>query len=335
MAEKKVTILDIANKLKLSKSTVSKALSSATDVNEQTRERVLRCASELGYYVKQDRTPKEKNVIIFIYGIHYGSVDQFGYEIILGIQAAANDANCGVKIAAINDDELRTGKYYSIMAGRSYYGSFFLGFRPHEEFIEHVKKTNLPIVVLDNYFDSPLVARVGCDSMVGIKQIVEHLIKKGHSHIGFLGGERDSVVTKEREEAFRKVLLENDIIPDDNIIKYGHFSGKNMKETVLEIAAKNPTAIVCVSDIIACSAIKILNENSYLVPDDISVTGYDNLPLAQYSHPALTTVSQNRIHIGKTAFSILQLMKNGIRLESVSLRPELVERESVKDLTKN
>ena len=332
MGSNKVTIADIAKKLNLSKSTISKALSKATDVNENTRERVLSCASELGYAVGVDKVSREKSIVIFIYGITYGNVDQFGYEILLGIQSAASQLDYGTKVVAINDDELKSGKYYSVMSAGNYEGSFFLGFRPHKTFIEHVKEMNLPIVVLENYFDSPLVARVGCDNFHGIKQVVTYLVEKGHRKIAFLGGEENSIVTQERKKAFCETLLSYGIVPGETLIQYAHFSGQNIKKQTLMLASQDPTAIVCVSDIVACSAVRILTSCGYSVPGDISVTGYDDLPAARYCDPPLTTILQNRIHIGKAAFSMLHLMKSGIKIENIFLRPELVIRDSVKEV---
>lgn len=199
MAGKNVTIQDIADRLGMAKSTVSKALSGATDISEKTRERFLAAQSE-GLPGKDRTTAYSRNLIVFIYGsIHYDKVDQFGYEIILGIQAAAAEQGIGVNIVAINDEELKTGSYYSIMSGGNYEGSVFLGFKPHPVFVEHIKSFNIPMVVLDNYVDSPLVARVGCDSTEGIRQAVRYLWSKGHDRIGFLGGEPDSIVTIERK----------------------------------------------------------------------------------------------------------------------------------------
>ena len=90
MAVKNVTIQDIADRLGMAKSTVSKAISGAADISEKTRERVLACAGEMGYQVKAKHVSYTKSIVVFIYGsIHYDKVDQFGYEIILGLQAAA------------------------------------------------------------------------------------------------------------------------------------------------------------------------------------------------------------------------------------------------------
>ena len=92
--------------------------------------------------------------------------------------------------------------------------------------------------------------------------------------------------------------------------------------------------MVCISDLLACSAVQELEKAGYVVPTDISVTGYDNLPVSEYSQPRITTMYQNRIHIGKIAFVMLQQMNSGISIEAVSLRPELFERESVKLIAK-
>jgi len=218
------------------------------------------------------------------------------------------------------------------MSGGNYEGSVFLGFKPHPVFVEHIKSFNIPMVVLDNYVDSPLVARVGCDSAEGIRQAVRYLWSKGHDRIGFLGGEPDSIVTIERKQAYSDALAELGLVEDPAAVKYGCFSAKGTKKRILEIAETGVTAVVCISDLLACTAVKELIRAGYSVPEDISVTGYDNLPPSEYSQPPITTLSQNRIHIGKTTFFMLQQMKNGIHIKSVMLRPELIERESVREI---
>lgn len=331
MAVKNVTIQDIADRLGMAKSTVSKALSGATDISEKTRERVLSCASEMGYQVKTHRASYTKSIVVFIYGsIHYDKVDQFGYEIILGLQAAAAEHGIGVNITAISDAELKSGSYYSIVSGGNCEGAVFLGFKPHSVFIDHVRSMNIPLVVLDNNVDYHLAARVGCDNAGGIRQLVRYLWTKGHDRIGFLGGEEDSIVTIERRRAFSDSLKELGLDEIPGAVKYGHFSARGTKKCILEIAQTGVTAVVCISDLLACTAVQELTKVGYTVPGDISITGYDNLPPSEYSQPRITTMFQNRIHIGKTAFFMLQQMNNGISLDVVQLRPELIERESVR-----
>ena len=320
MAVKNVTIQDIADRLGMAKSTVSKAISGATDISEKTRERVLACAGEMGYQVKAKHVSYTKSIVVFIYGsIHYDKVDQFGYEIILGLQAAAAEHGIGVNITAISNAELKSGNYYSIVSGENCEGAVFL---------------NIPLVILDNNVDYQLAARVGCDSAEGIRQMVQYLWMRGHDRIGFLGGEEDSIVTQERYQAYSDALKELGLEENKDAVRYGHFSAKGTRKRILPIAQTGVTAVVCISDLLACSAVQELEKAGYVVPTDISVTGYDNLPVSEYSQPRITTMYQNRIHIGKIAFVMLQQMNSGISIEAVSLRPELIERESVKLIAK-
>ena len=249
-----------------------------------------KCAAEMGYNISPERMMCKKNVAVLVFGIHYGTSNQFGYEIIAGIQTAAIDKN--------------------------YEGIFFLGFRPHIDFIERNRGHNIPMVVLDNYIENPLVARVGCDNADGITQAVKYLYAKGHRKIGFLGGEADSIVTIERKKAYADNLTALGIPVSESIIKYGHFSGKGIKRMVLDIAKENVTAIVCISDVLASNAIKELTKAGYRVPQDISITGYDNLPISECCVPPLTTIYQNRLHIGKAAFFTLQQIKSGIQIRA-------------------
>ena len=249
-----------------------------------------KCAAEMGYNISPERMMCKKNVAVLVFGIHYGTSNQFGYEIIAGIQTAAIDKN--------------------------YEGIFFLGFRPHIDFIERNRGHNIPMVVLDNYIENPLVARVGCDNADGITQAVKYLYAKGHRKIGFLGCEADSIVTIERKKAYADNLTALGIPVSESIIKYGHFSGKGIKRMVLDIAKENVTAIVCISDVLASNDIKEHTKAGYRVPQDISITGYDNLPISECCVPPLTTIYQNRLHIGKAAFFTLQQIKSGIQIRA-------------------
>lgn len=262
-----------------------------------------KCAAEMGYNISPERMMCKKNVAVLVFGIHYGTSNQFGYEIIAGIQTAAIENNVGINIISVTEDQVNTGDYDHLIIDKNYEGIFFLGFRLHIDFIERNRGHNIPMVVLDNYIEKPLVARVGCDNADGITQAVKYLYAKGHRKIGFLGGEADSIVTIERKNAYADNLTALGIPVSESIIKYGHFSGKGIKRMVPDIAKENVTAIVCISDVLASNAIKELTKAGYRVPQDISITGYDNLPISECCVPPLTTIYQNRLHIGKAAFS--------------------------------
>lgn len=268
------------------------------------------------YNISPERMMRKKNVAVLVFGIHYGTSNQFGYEIIAGIQTAAIENNVGINIISVTEDQVNTGDYDHLIIDKNYEGIFFLGFRPHIDFIERNRGHNIPMVVLDNYIENPLVARVGCDNADGVTQAVKYLYAKGHRKIDFLGGEADSIVTIERKNVYADNLTALGIPVSESIIKYRHFSGKGIKRMVLDIAKENVTAIVCISDVLASNAIKELTKAGYRVPQDISITGYDNLPISECCVPPLTTIYQNRLHIGKAAFFTLQQIKSGIQIRA-------------------
>ncbi len=270
----------------------------------------------MGYNISPERMMCKKNVAVLVFGIHYGTSNQFGYEIIVGIQTAAIENNVGINIISVTEDQVNTGDYDHLIIDKNYEGIFFLGFRPHIDFIERNRGHNIPMVVLDNYIENPLVARVGCDNADGVTQAVKYLYAKGHRKIDFLGGEADSIVTIERKNVYADNLTALGIPVSESIIKYRHFSGKGIKRMVLDIAKENVTAIVCISDVLASNAIKELTKAGYRVPQDISITGYDNLPISECCVPPLTTIYQNRLHIGKAAFFTLQQIKSGIQIRA-------------------
>lgn len=325
---KKVTISDISERLGISKSTVSKALTNATDINEETRERVLSCASEIGYYVKPFKSVKSKNIIVFIYGVNYDNVDQFGYELTLGLQAAATEAGYGVRVETLNINDIQEGKYYRIMKKGNFVGSFFIGFEPHPTFIRHIEEINVPVVILDNEIQSSLTARIGTDFELGISQIVKYIYSLGHKTIAFLGGEEFSNVTIERQKYYENALQELGIKPEGRLIAYAKYSGEGIETPVLELLSQKPTAIICAGDVIACNTINFLHTKGFTIPGDISITGFDNLHISKYVSPTLTTVAQNRIQIGKCAFSLIMQMKNGASISRLELKPELIIRDS-------
>jgi len=324
---KKVTIQEIAKRANVSKSTVSKALGNATDINAATRERVLMYASELGYEIKRNKTLQKGKVVTFVEGIDYKNINHFGYELLLGFQAAAGEAHYGVNIISVGGTE-SIDNYEEIMKNGDYDGSFILGFKPGDEFVMKAAKSGIPAVVLDNDVDGDAIARVGSDSKTGINLIVKHLCGLGHKKIAFIGGEKDSMVTAERHRAFALALKKNGLEYNEKFVDYSAFYAENAPSKLRDIVKSGATAIICASDIIAINCINELLKSGFRVPYDVSVTGYDDIPLAKYSNPALTTVFQNRIHIGRCAFYALLQIMNGVKINKLILRPELVVRQS-------
>ncbi|MDD3429164.1 MAG: LacI family DNA-binding transcriptional regulator [Oscillospiraceae bacterium] len=329
MTHKKVTIADIAQDMGISKSTVSKALSAATDINEQTRMRILTRASELGYYIKKYKPQSQGDFAVFVEGIDYTNIDQFGHEVILGFQMMAGEQNYGVKIIADHDETKFAARFCKEMERGDYKGCFFLGFKADSAYTRELKRFGIPAVILDNGVDTAGVARVGYDSVAGIRQAVQHLYSLGHRCISFLGGEQDSTgITAERRAAFEQAMQQFGLpIGKDSVFYSGYYDTYN-PNVVEKIVKTNTTGIVCASDFIAIRTVEKLKQMNLCVPKDISVVGFDDIPAARYCTPAITTVAQNKLQLGKIACHALLLLEQGAPLGDIVLKPEFCLRES-------
>lgn len=325
------TIKDIANKLGISAGTVSKGLNGASDISESMRQAVLDAAVELGY--KPKNMQYDKKVCIMVENMNYESIDQFGYEIIAGFERAAARKNYEVTIIPTNLALQTKEQYDTFMLKNSFCGAFLLGFELHDDYVKQLDHTKVPTVLLDNFIaDNKQVGYVGTDNYEGIKNAVLHLKSLGHETIAFLNGTKNSMITSKRRDAFIQSMEYANLTPDEKLMAYGHFNEDCAKDHVDYFVKNGATAILCASDLIASGVIKELNNRNLQVPKDISVIGYDDIPLAKYLTPSLTTIRQNRTELGTSAFVLLDSLIHGIHISRIELRPEFILRDSTDQL---
>ncbi len=329
------TIKDIAERLGIAVSTVSKGLNGASDISEETRQLVLDTAVEMGYASKKIRSRTTTKVCVFIEdrNMDYETIDQFGYEIVMGFKLGAASRNWEVTVIPSNLTMQTTEKYDSYMLRHGFSGAFLLGFTLHDDWIKQLSKTTVPTVLLDNYIpNNSHVGYVGTDSNEGIGHAVDHLVAMGHKRIAFLNGSKNSMVSEERNQAFYQHMRENGIEPDENLVAYGYYVPDCAKSHVPTFVEHGATAIVCASDMIASGVITELNRLNLKVPDDVSVIGYDDLPVANQLTPKLTTIRQDRYDLGKSAVLMLDGLIRGVGLSKMLLRAKFIPRESTKRL---
>ena len=327
------TIKDIAERLGIAVSTVSKGLNGASDISEEMRQLVLDTAVEMGYASKKIRSRNTTKVCIFIEdrNMDYETIDQFGYELVMGFKLGAASRNWEVTVVPANLTIQTTEKYDSYMLNHGFSGAFLLGFTLHDDWIKQLHKTTVPTVLLDNYIPgNQHVGYVGTDSDEGISLAVSHLVAMGHTRIAFLNGSKNSMVSEERNIAFSKSMRENGIEPDPDLIAYGYYVPDCAKYHVPNFMEHHATAIVCASDLIASGVISELHRMNLKVPDDVSVIGYDDLPIASQLSPKLTTIRQDRYDLGKSAALMLDGLIRGVSLSKMLLRAKFIPRESTK-----
>ncbi len=323
------TIKDIADKLGIAVSTVSKGLNGASDISAEMRQLVLDTAVEMGYASKKMRSSGTRKVCIFIENMDYENIEQFGYDIIVGFRLSAARRHWDVTVVPTNLNMQTAEKFDTYMLKNGYSGAFLLGFTLHDDWVRQLSKTTVPTVLLDNYIEhNNHVGYVGTDSSEGIDLAVNHLYSLGHKKIAFLNGSKNSMVSEQRHQSFVNSMIKHGLEVDDNLIEYGYYVPDCAKDHVPGFITNGATAIMCASDLIASGVIYELQKLGLKVPKDISVIGFDDLPIAAQLSPSLTTIRQDRTDLGKSAFLLLDGLIHNVTISKMLLRAKFIQRDS-------
>ena len=323
-----VTIKEIADRLGVSVSTVSKGLNGAKDISESLRQQVLDTAVEMGYTVKR-KARTGFRLAFFIENMSCEKESDFGYELLIGFQQGAFRGSHDVTVIPITPEFQQEVRYDNYMLENDYTGAFVAGMALNDPWMKQFEETTFPTVLLDNFIPrNPRLCYVGTDSEEGIEMAVSHLVELGHEKIAFLNGSKDSMISDQRMRAYLRSMNQHKLPIDPNLAIYGYFVAAAAKYHVPSFIDAGVTAILCGNDDIAEGVIECVKEMGFSVPEDISVIGFDDMPFAATLFPPLTTVRQNRIEIGKSAFHVLEGMVGGISPSKFLLRPSLTLRAS-------
>lgn len=324
-----VTIKDIASRLGIAPSTVSKGLNDANDISPDLKKLVLDTAIEMGYVTKKMKKETRKRLCIFIENMLYEKPDDFGFDILLGFKQAAIRDNWEVHIVPMTPVLQLKEPYDRYMVRNQYHGGFLVGFALKDPWMKQLENTTIPTVLFDNYIKhNPNVAYIGTDSFEGIDLAIDHLHELGHTHIALLNGSKDSMITANRYDAYISSMQNHNLDIDENLIAYGYYVEESAKYHVTDLINHGATAILCGNDLLAIGALKECQKLQIRVPEDISIVGYDNLPSASTTNPGLTTISQDRLDLGKNSYAALYWLIDKVPISRSLLRPTLIVRKS-------
>ena len=322
------TLDDIARELAVSKSTVSKALSGARDVSKVMRQTVLEKAVELGY-TRISRSGERPRIALFITNMEYDKPEDFGYELVLSFRKAAEPAGYQVDIIPL-DRELQTSIHYDeYMVLGSYRGGLFLGLSLPDPWIGEFATCRTPTVLYDNHIvGNPNVTHVGVDNAEGMGLAVSLLKELGHKKVGYLGSALEAYVYQQRYHAFFRAVQENGLTADEKLAGCDLRISVCLADHLPRLLAAGCTAIVCSHDILAQSVMERCAELGFRVPEDLSIIGFDDLPLCEQTRPPLTTIRQDRCDLGRSCFYALNSQMNRVPLSTFLLHTELIRRGS-------
>ena len=322
------TMDDIAKALGIAKSTVSKALNGAGDVSETMRRAVLETAVELGY-TRLRRSEDTPRLAVFVANMRYEKAEHFGYDVIVDFRKMAEPEGYQVDIIPASHAMQADIRYDEYMMRGNYRGGFLLGFSLKDPWMREFATCKTPTVLYDNrVLGNPLVTYVGADTHEGMGLAVSYLKQLGHKMVGYLSGDLGSYVYQQRYQAFFDALRANALPDVTSLAGCNYVEAVCLDEHLPRLLHLGCTAIVCSHDTLAEAVMNRCRESGLRIPEDISILGFDDLPLCETTVPPLTTIRQNRTELGKSAYCALNSQMEGVPLSTFLLHTELVKRSS-------
>ena len=335
-----LTIYDVASRAGVSIASVSRVLNGQGSPRVETRERVMRAVRELGFVPDGAARAlsnglKEVVAVVFRRGEETPFEDEdesllFIDVINRGIEVAAQRRSFDVLMSSVGIHDANVPTRLAAIAGKAD------GLILHDRMLSAVAIARLaevvPIVTLAGS-PTPAAMNVRCDNASGMRALVRHLvIDHGYRTVAYLAGRADSPDNRARARAFQAEAAASGARIQSGPAWQGDYSSSGVAAVIaalLDGGGELPRAIVCANDQTALGAMHALARRGIHVPDDVAVTGFDDVPVARHLHPPLTTVRQPIQHLGATAFDVLYSRISAAGGEpDVVLPVELIVRES-------
>lgn len=308
-------IKDIAERAGVSVATVSRALSGSSLVTDETRKRVNALARELNYRpnvsARNLRTRRSMSVLLVVRDVG----NPFYLEILKGVEATAREAGYAVLMGNTENDPDREVEYFNMLRDGHADGMILMtGKLPPPQPGESADLSHLPVVIALEMIEGSGFPHVQIDNVAAAQAAVEHLVALGHRRIAHIAGPLPEVMALHRREGYRAAMKAAGLeIPEGYEVRGDYLleSGEARAADLFALA-EPPTAIFAANDEMAYGAIHALRRLGRNVPGDVSVVGFDDLYLSKAFYPPLTTVSQPRADIGRTAMSqLLNVLSDG------------------------
>lgn len=328
---KPTSIKDIARMANVSSSTVSRALQNSPLISRHTAEKIQHIAKQSGYRVSAIArglvTQRTKSIGVVVTTI----ADPFVSEVVNGIEDCCNDNGYSVFLANSNADPDRETKVVHSFSERRVEGIVVTSSRVGALYLPLLSEMRIPIVLVNNQHPGEFVNSILIENVKASSEITNHLIQLGHRRIAYLGDRFGFQSDTERFAGYREALERAGLPFAPELVVHGDGKCEGAAEGVQALLnlAGRPTAIVCYNDMTAFGALRQLHICKIRVPEDMSVVGFDDLFIASYMQPPLTTLQQPRRLMGRLAMESLLRLISGGGVESPTKVPaKLIVRES-------
>lgn len=338
MTNRRVTSRDVAARAGVSRTTVSFVLNDVPGVNisQETRDRVLQAAQELGYVPDAAaRSLASRRTytlgLVLVRNQSHIAADAFLPQVIHGLAESTRQAGFHLLLEPVEDIS-HPDAYIHLVRAKHIDGIILSGPRSDDEQLAALVDEGFPVVLLGQ-LPGKHACFVDVDNRSAAREAVGHLIRLGHRRIGCItNAPSEYTGGADRLAGYRDALQAAGLPYEDNLVRFGNFvpeSGYQAAHSLLQ-EVSSPAAFFVASDVVAFGAMAAIRERGLTIPDDIALVGFDDIPLARYVDPPLTTVRLPAAELGRQAGQIIvDLIQNGkVPNRNVLLETELVIRAS-------
>lgn len=335
------SIKDVAKEAGVSIATVSNALNNSRYVKEETKKRINEIAKRLNYtpniIARGLKTKSTNTVAIIVPDI----ANQFFAQVIRGAEEVAKLRKYNVLLTCTYYDVLEEKTSVETLKKQFIDGVIFISGDNSFNYIKELNDNNFPVVMADRELEDMEIPSVLVDNFYAMKKVVNYLYDLGHRKIGYITYIYNNQTTvRKRFEGYCDGLKENKLDYDPDMVVISETLRLNELEGSREVVRKIlksksiPSVIMTASDLIAVGVIRALTELKIKIPEGMSVVGYDNILMSQYTSPLLTTVKQPKKKMGATAMNLLLDIIEGKKIKSrnIILPTKLIKRQSVAKL---
>lgn len=335
----KVTVHDIAEKAGVSDGTVSNALNNRKGISEEKREYILKIAREMGYFKKSAKESKVLRFVVLNKKAHVIGDTPFFSELIRGIETQSSASGFELLVTHITVDDNNTVPMDEVLKQDLVDGIILLGTEMNYEDLNAFEALSIPVVIVDTVFRSQKFDFVAINNIDGTYEIVSHLIEKGHENIGIINSAYQINNFRERKHGYEQALSDHHLAyyPQNEALVEPSLDGayadmKTYLESFLAEKEVLPSAYFAVNDNVALGAMKAFKEFGL----DVSIVGFDDLPLCGYCDPPLTTVQVDKINLGRKAVSRLveKIEEHDSSKLQILVGTKVIVRDSVKEIEK-
>lgn len=308
---RRASLKDVAARAGVGLGTASRVINGSRSVKPITREKVLKAIQELNYHpnniARSLKMNSTRSLGILLADLKNG----FDTEIVRGIETEAGKTNYSLFLTNTDKERLKMISCIKNFVEKNVDGIIIIGGEITEEFYADIKQFHIPLITIScesNIKPEGQYASITIDNEQAAYEVVEYLIKKGHTRIAMISGEKDEMNAGiPRIKGYQKALIKYGIsLRKEYLIEgnYTFLSGYEKAKQILTLSEK-PTAIFAASDAMAVGAEKALLEAGVKIPDEIAIFGFDGLDFAEYVHPSLSTIVQPRYKMGVLAMQCM------------------------------